>query len=288
MTNNRKSGQWVRSPYRVSLHSRFIFVIVVGCALAVPCGADQSSSKAKKRPKPAPAPVVQPAAPPVVLSPEQMPAVPPQVTFSAGQLIINAPNSTLGDVLRAVRKQTGAAVDVPGNATERVVGRFGPGAPRDVLASLLNGSHFNYVLLGSATNPYGLDRVILTSRSGGDVQPASTQIAQQNQPGQSQASEETIDSAFEDAPDAQQQGADIFGTDDQAGQGQPAEEQQTPFGQQANPFGQQPANVRTPEQLLQDLQQRQQQMQQQMQQGLPPGSPGFPPGLPRPPQPQPQ
>src|SRR5271167_1056424 len=109
-------------------------------------------------------PQVEPS--PVPLPPEQMPSSPPEVQFRQGQLTIMASNSTLGDILRAVRKETGAAVDVPGNATERVVGQFGPGPARDVLSSLLNGSHFNYVLLGSPTDPNALDRVILMAKSG--------------------------------------------------------------------------------------------------------------------------
>ena len=49
--------------------------------------------------------------------------------------------------------------------------------------------------------------------------------------------------------------------DDQGNQAQADDQQQQP--QQANPFGQPGAGVKTPEQLLQELQQRQQQMQQQ-------------------------
>ena len=65
-----------------------------------------------------------------------MPAVPPKVSFSGGMLTIVAENSTLSDILRAVKAQTGAAVEIPPNATERVVTHLGPGAPRDVLSSL--------------------------------------------------------------------------------------------------------------------------------------------------------
>ncbi len=261
------------------MNVKFTAVIVVGCALTLPGAAESTASKGKKQAKPAPA--VQPAPPPAPLTPEQMPAVPPQVIYSNEQLTITAPNSTLGDVLRAVRRMTGATLEIPGNATERVVGKFGPGSPRDVVASLLNGTHFNYVLLGSATNPYALDRVILTSKAGGEGQPAPTQMAaQQNQPGANEEMEQPAEKVFDDGPDAQQNG-DIFGNaDDQA---QSADEQQNPA--QNNPFGQ-PANVRTPEQLLQDLQQRQQQMQQQMQQGIQP-NPNGPPGFPQPPQPTP-
>ena len=82
-----------------------------------------------------------------------------------------AENSTLADILRAVRTQTGAAIEVPPNATERVVAHLGPGPARDVLAALLNGSHFNYVMLGSAAHPDSVDRLILTSKSGGVPRP---------------------------------------------------------------------------------------------------------------------
>jgi len=192
-----------------------------------------------------------------------------------------ASNSTLGDILRAVRKETGASVDVPGNATERVVGQFGPGPARDVLASLLNGSHFNYMLLGSAENPAALDRVILTSRSGANDQPAQQASGSmpQNQPNQAamvvpQPTEPDMSS--DDSVDA----ADSADADDQANPGQ-VDDQQQQQAQQPNPGGQ-PGGVKTPEQLLQELQQRQQQMQQQGN----PNAPGYPPtpGLPRPPQ----
>ncbi|MGH8337817.1 MAG: hypothetical protein ACRETL_13585, partial [Gammaproteobacteria bacterium] len=128
---------------------RFLLTAMLACLLASPCLASQPKAKVRRAPAPAkPAPAeATPAAP---LRPEQMPATPPQVAFQRGLLTITAENSTLGDILRAVRNLTGATVDVPANATERVAGSFGPGPARDVLSSLLNGSHFNYVLLGSA------------------------------------------------------------------------------------------------------------------------------------------
>src|SRR5436305_9675084 len=56
---------------------------------------------------------------------QQMPldsiaAVAPQVNYQNNQLTIVAPNSTLADILRAVKKQTGAEIEVPA-APERVV-----------------------------------------------------------------------------------------------------------------------------------------------------------------------
>jgi hypothetical protein len=245
--------------------------------LVTPSLVAQQKFPAQRPLQPVPAQAVQS---PVPLPPEQMPASPPEVQFNQGQLTIMASNSTLGDILRAVRKETGASVDVPGNATERVVGQFGPGPARDVLASLLNGSHFNYVLLGSAENPVALDRVILTSRSGANepsAQPANASVPQ-IQPNQAAMAvpqgadtDDASDDSTPDPPDAA----------DAEDQGTPGQGDDQP---QPNPLGGQPGTVKTPEQLLQELQQRQQQIQQQQQQGIP-TAPGYPPpGLQRQPQ----
>ena len=109
-----------------------------------------------KREQPAP---VSSLVPPAL---EQMPAVPPKVKFANGLLTIVAENSTLGDVVRAVGTQTGAAIEMSTDATERVVIHLGPGPARDVVTKLMNGSHFNYVILGSAAQPDHIDRLILT------------------------------------------------------------------------------------------------------------------------------
>jgi len=111
-------------------------------------------------------PIIPPSHTPLAQIPmDQLPSTPPQVTYANGLLTIVAENSSLGDILREVHKQTGAKIDMPGNANERVAARFGPGAPRDVLASLLNGSGFNYVLAGSESNPTGVSSVVLIPKS---------------------------------------------------------------------------------------------------------------------------
>ncbi len=211
-----------------------------------------------------------------------MPASPPEVQFHQGQLTIRASNSTLGDILRAVRKETGASVDVPGNVTERVVGQFGPGPARDVLASLLNGSHFNYVLLGSAQNPFALERVILTSQSG--INDLSFQQASaptpQNQPVEAEATPAggmppAIRAANARAMAAralmtqQQLHTDDMSSEDSApsvpDRSDAEEKPETPGQdnrqQRPNRFGP-PAAMTSPEQLSQELQPRQQQIQQ--------------------------
>jgi len=101
----------------------------------------------------------------VALPPDQRPAIAPVVTYTNGKLTIVAKNSTLSDILTAVGEKTGAAIDVPEDATERVVSELGPGPAREVVAALLNGSHFNYVMVGTETNPNSVARVILTAKS---------------------------------------------------------------------------------------------------------------------------
>ncbi|MBI1741412.1 MAG: hypothetical protein HYR57_11120 [Candidatus Koribacter versatilis] len=95
---------------------------------------------------------------------DQLPASPPQISYQNGMLTIVAQNSTLGDILREVHKRTGAAIEVPPNANERVAARLGPAPARDVLASLLNGSAFNYVMVGSLSDPATLASVMLTMK----------------------------------------------------------------------------------------------------------------------------
>ena len=262
---------------------QFLLIVIFLCLAAASTGfaAPQHQSR-KHAAKTQPAPAVQPAPQPVPLRPEQMPAVAPQVSYQQNQLVIVAQNSVLSDILRAVRNQTGAAVDFPPNATERVVGHFGPGPARDVLASLLNGSHFDYVMLGSAENPSAVERVILTWKTGSGPDATTYQAAAPPQGGPQpvlgagleQQQEQVQDVAEDDFNNLDDANAD----DDQSPDQQPAQAE----------GGQVPANVqpgvKTPEQFLQELQ-RQQQQQQQL---VPtPGPNGLPPGTPVPPNQQP-
>src|SRR5271166_2174912 len=86
---------------------------------------------------------------------DQIPETPAKVSYQDGLLTISAENSSLGEILRAVRKLTGASIEIPpgSGANERVVTHLGPGAPREILAVLLNGSAFNYVMVGSDSDP---------------------------------------------------------------------------------------------------------------------------------------
>jgi hypothetical protein len=233
----------------------------------------QHKTKTKKPQKPQLPPLPSGPTGPVQPMPlDSMAPVPPQVSYQNAQLTIVAPNSTLGDILRAVRKQTGAEIEIP-PATERVVTHLGPGPAREVMAELLNGSRFNYVLLGSPEDNSVLTRVVLVAKSPQDnASPNNPAIAEQAQGGIGHTGNPGAH-----PPEPEANAANDDNTDDAADQAAAEVEQQ----QQTPPAADQPA-VKTPQQMLQEMQQRQLQLQQQ-QPGQPP-SPGAAVPPPQPPQ----
>jgi hypothetical protein len=87
-------------------------------------------------------------------------------------LSIRSNKATLSQVLFAVQQRTGADIAISAGAEqEKVVTDLGPGPAPEVLATLLNGSKFNFLILSSANDPRGLDRVILSPRAGGMITP---------------------------------------------------------------------------------------------------------------------
>jgi hypothetical protein len=141
----------------LSLRAQFVLLIVG--LLAIPPRSRAQDAQAPQ-PQGAEAP---PESMPLNLS--EFPPGPVIVNYQQGQLMIEAQNSTLSIVLRAACSQTGTAIDIPSNADERVVGVFGPGSARDIFASLLNGSRFNYVMLGSTDDATKVMRLTLSVRS---------------------------------------------------------------------------------------------------------------------------
>lgn len=208
----------------------------------------------------------QPPAPPPTL--EQSPPTPPRVTYQNGELTIDAHNSTLSQVLHAVQLQTGASVEIPpGGGNDRVVAQIGPGQPHDVLNTLLNGSKFDYVILGVTGDPGAVQKVILSVRQAGSIAPATAQ----NTPPQPDQTDEDVpvaENGEQEYPNQYQNARPpIPGGFRRPIPGQvnvpPAEQQNTYTG----PGGEAQNNgAKTPEQLMQELQQMQQQQQVYQQQ----------------------
>ena len=95
-----------------------------------------------------------------------------EVTFHDGLLAIHSNKATLSEILLAVQQRTGAEVAIAAGAEqEKVVVEIADGPAPEVLARLLNGSKFNFLIMSGANDPRKLDRVILTARSEGGVQP---------------------------------------------------------------------------------------------------------------------
>lgn len=94
------------------------------------------------------------------------PAARYRVDYQNGNLTIWADKATLSEVLYEVQRKTGADIAIPSGAEqESVFASLGPGPARDVLASLLNGTNYNVVMVGSGTKPEQLRSVILTMKS---------------------------------------------------------------------------------------------------------------------------
>ena len=265
---------------------RLLTLQILAMALSVACSAVAQPAHKKQTVRKQPPqqavtqqlveamPAQSPAPPP---TPEQGPSSPPEVSYQAGQLVIVARNSTMADVLNAVKQKTGASVEMPTSSSERVVGKFGPGAPRDVMAQLLNGSHYDYVLLGSPADPGALKKVVLMARVSGP-QPNVPQQAQQQTPQgfanpafRSPAYQQNLQAVPEVENDQPAEEANPDTSQDvQPEEEQPPAADQAPTDQPQP--GQQPM-VKTPEQLLREPQQQQQQQQDQNGQPVPPQQP---------------
>jgi len=91
------------------------------------------------------------------------------VSYLNGQLNVRADDSSLNQILRAVSRQTGLKI-TGGVADQRVFGNYGPATTASVLATLLDGTGTNILLLeGDPTTP---PELVLTPRGGGPTPPA--------------------------------------------------------------------------------------------------------------------
>lgn len=154
--------------YQVFPYGRTVMIKVMGG------GADTSARGNGYAPAPQTRPGLVVAnyttgAEPVRLDPPK-PAL--EVTFRDGMLTIKSNKATLSEVLYAVQQRTGADVSIAAGAEqEKVVADLGPAPAAEVLARLLNGSRFNFLILNAANDPRQLDRVILSPRGDGSVMP---------------------------------------------------------------------------------------------------------------------
>lgn len=188
--------------------------------------AKRSSSKAAKAvPEPAP-----PPAPPAPKWPINDQPTPASVTWDSHGLKIDATNSSLSQILAEVSRDTGAKVEGLGQ-DQRVFGSYGPGQARDVISELLQGSGYNFLMMGEQGSGTPLEIMLSTRSSSG---PATARPAAAGD-SDDDSTEGVIDDRLQPPPPA-------------------PNVQQGSFG----PGG--PA--RTPQQIMDEMQRRQQQLQQ--------------------------
>lgn len=159
------------------------------------------------------------------------------VTWDSQLLRINATNSSLQQILADVSSATGARFEGV-NQDQRIFGDYGPGRARDVLTQLLQGSGYNFLMVGDEGQ--GVPRqIVLSSPRSGNEPPSAAR------PGQDEPEEEIVDT-----PPVEQQ------------------PQPNPPAPPIRPGFSPDGSPRTPQQIQQEMLLRQQQQMQQ-QQGQP-------------------
>ena len=99
-------------------------------------------------------------------APEKPPEARKEISYVDGQLKIDALNATLAEVLAKVAALTGVKIDLPEGATSEPmpVIDLGPGPAREILASLLRDSNFDYLILATDKDPEKIQSVVLMTR----------------------------------------------------------------------------------------------------------------------------
>lgn len=107
-------------------------------------------------------PTSQPAA--TGQAPASKSLAPPAVTYEDGKVTIMAADCGLNEVLRAVSHQTNVPIEGRLDGDERVAVKIGPDSLRDVLLTLLQGSHYSFVLISRESQPQRIEKIVLMSR----------------------------------------------------------------------------------------------------------------------------
>ena len=159
--------------YQVFPYGRSVMIKVVGDGVA--SDASAANQPAAHRPGLVAANYTT-SAESIQIEPPAQPAL--QVSYRDGLLGIHANKATLSEVLFAIQQRTGADISIAAGAEqEKVVADFEPAPAPEVLARLLNGSRFNYLILSATDDPRKLDRVIMSNRTEmGNMAPPLAQV----------------------------------------------------------------------------------------------------------------
>lgn len=170
---------------------------------------------------------------------------PASVIWNSNGLRINASNSSLQQILNEVSTETGTKIEGP-IPDQRVYGDYGPGQAGEVLSQLLQGAGCNVLLAGDIGKGAPREIVLSPRTTRNSNAPNNAAGAPQRDPD-------------EDIPEDQSEDQQQFQPPPQ-----PAQQPQMPnnFRPGFGPNG----PIRTPQQVIEEMQQRQLQQQQQQQQ----------------------
>jgi hypothetical protein len=206
------------------------------------------------QPKPSPAvqsvstlPPTPPTTEPTVpLTPAQQQPKRAQVILANGSLSVSADNSSLNQILRQISHDTGIKI-TGGVRDERVFGQYGPAAPDQILAELLDGTGSNMLLVNHDGGPP--KELILTPRLGGPTppNPNADTTDEKADPQDSQSGPESAQPVGEGMPDRNRTVPAIV----------PATPVPTSPGDSSQPDS--PNGVKTPQQIYEQLQRLRQQ-----------------------------
>ena len=240
--------------------------LFVGCSILL--GGHPAMAQSPALPATPPTAAQQPVAQQPAAAPAPAPPVihRAQIVYAQGQLQVVADNSSLNQILRDIAQQTGMKI-TGGVVDQRVFGKYGPGAPAGILATLLNGTGCNMLLREGPTHtPVEL---ILTPRNGGPTPPSPSASALDDQaPSINQVTAGQLASPNRPVQAAQQPAAQQTPVDPPGLIRQPgivpiygsgaAAAVAAPPSTNSNP--QSPNGVLTPQQIYQQLQQLQSQL----------------------------
>ncbi|HWF67479.1 MAG TPA: hypothetical protein VN670_09245 [Acidobacteriaceae bacterium] len=149
-----------------------------------PQPAVHHSTRHHRHAKPAAPAVVTPVVPPPPLPPPppaQQTPQPATVSFNHGVLRVQANNASLVQTLNQISEMTGLAIQGL-NHDQRIYGQYGPGPMVDIVTKLLDGSGYDYVIVGAGEHKAA--KLILTpaGTSGAAINTPTPPPAQVNPP----------------------------------------------------------------------------------------------------------
>ena len=114
------------------------------------------------------------SAPGITQSASSAPPPPPKKVEIAllddGKLRLTSQRASLAEVLNELRTELKADIAVPPGAEQEVVAvALGPGTQREVISKLLEGSRYNFIIVGTDADANKVERVVLSPKAGSTV-----------------------------------------------------------------------------------------------------------------------